>query len=164
VEPAAPQEAAVEAPLPLGEQIARLLETQADLVAQRQVYNSQQMLGVSATGTDVVNAREAVLTVAQALRSGDSQGVRHALANLGAPQISQINDHTLPFRYNAQVAGLFEGILLDTLSKGLAGDDARQGARAMVEQIFIDANELAERQHKAQLAYLSPGPHTNARK
>ena len=152
-------------PLPLGADMARILEEQVDIIVQRQSYHSQMLLGVSATGTDAVNARTAVFTVANALRNGAEGTVLYTLVNLGDPQIAQINDHTLPFNFNAQVAGLFEGILLDTISQAYKSDPARQReARAMLERIFVEANAQAEKQSKAMLAFLAPGPGPNARR
>jgi hypothetical protein len=163
--PAEPQSTGLAAPLPLGADMARIIEEQAEIIVQRQVYHSQMMLGVSAVGTDSVNARTAALTVANALRHGADGIVAYALVNLGDPQISQINDHTLPFNFNAQVAGLFEGILLDTISQAYKADPARRKeARDMLQRIFMEANAEAEKQSKAMLAFLAPGPHPNARK
>lgn len=152
------------APLPLNEDMARILEEQVDLIVQRQVYHSQMMVGVSALGNDPVSSRNAVLTVAKALRSKSSAGVEYALVNLGDPQIPQINDHTLPFKFNAQVAGLLEGLMIDAIRQVYRSDPARaEEARSALEAMFLEANEQAERQHKAQLAFLAPGPHPNAR-
>lgn len=151
--------------LPLNEDMARILEEQIDLIVQRQMYHSQMMVGVSALGSDSVSARNTVLTVAGALRQGSAEGVEYALVNLGDSQISQINDHTLPFKFNAQVAGLLEGLIIDTLAQAYRADPARaREARSTLEAMFLDANEEAEKQHKAQLAFLAPGPHPNARK
>ena len=145
--------------------MARIIEEQVDIIVQRQSYHSQMLLGVSATGTDTVNARTAVLTVANAVRNGAEGVVLYTLVNLGDPQIAQINDHTLPFNFNAQVAGLFEGILLDTISQAYKSDPKRrQEARMLLERIFVEANAQAERQHKAMLAFLAPGPGPNARR
>src|SRR3954452_20124808 len=160
-----PKSTDVAVPLPLGADMARIIEEQVETIVQRQSYHSQMMLGVSATGTDAVNARTAALTVANALRQGAEGTVLYALVNLGDPQIAQINDHTLPFNFNAQVAGLFEGILLDTISQAYKADPARQHeARMMLERLFIEANAEAEKQPKAMLACLAPGPGPNARK
>jgi hypothetical protein len=152
-------------PLPLSADMARIIEEQVDIIVQRQSYHSQLLLGVSATGTDAVNARTAVFTVANALRNGAEGAMLYTLVNLGDPQIAQINDHTLPFNFNAQVAGLFEGILLDTISQAYKSDPTRQReARVMLERIFVEANAQAERQPKALLAFLAPGPGPNARR
>src|SRR3954462_5029451 len=92
-----PKSTDVAVPLPLGADMARIIEEQVDTIVLRQSYHSQMMLGVSATGTDAVNARDAALTIARALRHGEDSTVQYALVNLGDPQISQINDHTVPF-------------------------------------------------------------------
>lgn len=160
-----PQGTELTAPLPLGADMARIIEEQVDIIVQRQSYHSQLMLGVSAYGTDAVNARTAALTVANALRHGSDGSVVYTLVNLGDPQIAQINDHTLPFNFNAQVAGLFEGILLDTVVQAYKADPARQReARLMLERLFTEANAEAEKLPKALLAFLAPGPGPNARK
>ena len=57
-------------PTDLMAQIAEIIEEQADLIAQKLVYTSQQMYGVSAVGVDFVNARNSALAMAKALRSG----------------------------------------------------------------------------------------------
>lgn len=153
------------APLPLGADMARIIEGQVDIIVQRQLYHSQMLLGVSATGTDAVTARNAALTVANALRNEAVGVVQFALVNLGDPQISQVNDHTLPYNYNSQVAGLFEGILLDTVSQAYKGDaDRQRESRVLLERIFMDANDQAGRQSKAMLAFLAPGPGPNTRR
>jgi hypothetical protein len=150
---------ALEAPLPLNADIARILEERADVVAQRLVYHSQMMLGVSAIGTDPVNARNATLAIANALRHDRRETVLFALSNLGDSQIAQVNDHTLPFNYNAQVAGLYEGILLDTITHAYNDNpDRRHEARMLLEKLFVEANEEALKGHKAQLPFLAPRP------
>ena len=137
-------------PLSLAEEMARIIEEQADVIAQKQLYHAQTMVGVSAVGTDVVNARNAALVIADALRTGDHTRVEHVLANLGDPQVSQVNDRTLPFRFNLQIAGLLEGIIIETISTAYAGDSARIGeARLMLEQVFQPANELLLAQPKS---------------
>lgn len=166
--PAAPAETGAEAaaaPLPLNEDMARVLEEQAEIIVQRQMYHSQMMVGVSALGNDPVSARNAVLTVANALRNRSNERVEYALINLGDAQLEQVNDQTLPWKFNAQVAGLLEGLLLDTFQQAYRGDAQKQReARGLLEGVFLAANEQAEKQHKAQLAFLAPGPHPNARK
>src|SRR5437879_1251068 len=87
-------------PLPLGADMARIIEEQVGIIVQRQMYHSQLMLGVSATGTDAVNARNAALTIANALRNEATGMAEYALVNLGDPQLAQVNDHTLPFNYS----------------------------------------------------------------
>ena len=58
-----------------------------------------------------------------------------------------------------------EGLLIDTLMQAYRDDPGKQReARSTLEVLFLEANERAERQHKAQLAFLSPGPGPNARK
>lgn len=152
-------------PMPLNEDMARILLEQAEVIVQRQMYHSQMLVGVSALGSDPVSARNAVLTVANALRNHNSENLEHALVNLGDPQLPQVNDHTLPWKFNAQVAGLMEGLIIDTLVQAYRDDPAKQReARSMLEGMFLDANERAEQQHKAQLAFLAPGPHPNARR
>jgi hypothetical protein len=155
----------VEVPVPLNEDIARVIESQADIIVQRMVYHTQMMLGVSAVGTDPVNAQVATMTVVRALRTGDSGKLLYTLVSLGDAQLAQVNDHTLPFKFNAQVAGLFEGILVDTVSQAYKADPARRReARAMLEDLFIQANEQMQKQPKAMLAFNAPGGHPNARK
>jgi hypothetical protein len=135
---AAPQTA----PLPLNEEMARIIEEQTDVIVQRQVYHTQLLFGVSGLGTDPVNARSSTLTIAGALRGNRPEVVKYTLANLGDPQMSQINDHTTPYDFNEQAAGLLEGILIDTVSDGLRDDPARQGeARMLLEELFVEANE-----------------------
>ena len=120
------------APLTINEDIANVLELQAEVIVQRQMYHSQMMVGVSALGTDAVSARNAVLTVATALRNKNSENLEHALANLGDPQLAQINDHTLPWKFNAQVAGLMEGLLIDTLMQAYREDpQAARGSQTL---------------------------------
>src|SRR5437867_3126494 len=113
-------------PVPLGEEIARIIEEQIEIIVQRQVYHTQLMFGVSGLGTDPVNARIAALTIARALRNDTPEIVHSTLANLGDAQISQINDHTTPYNFNPQVAGLLEGILVDTVSQQMKDDPARR--------------------------------------
>jgi hypothetical protein len=159
------QTTALEAPLPLNADMAKILEEKVDIIAQRLVYHSQMMVGVSAVGADPVSARNATLAIAEALRSEQPDRVIHALTNLGDPQVAQINDHTLPYRYNAQVAGLYEGLLLDTFAQAYHDNPERKSdSRAMLEKLFIEANEQAQGQPKQQLAFQAPGPSPNARK
>ena len=156
-EPAAPA-------LSLAEDIARVLEEQVDVIVQRQNYHSQLLLGVSGIGTDVVNARNSTLTMANALRNSRPDQVIFTLSNLGDAQRVQINDQSMPFKFNAQIAGLFEGIILDTVSSAFKADAARQAeARVMLETLFVEANEALEGQSKSALLFQAPGPHPNAR-
>jgi len=161
----AEQEAAPAAPpLPLNEDIARIIEEQVDVIVQKHGYHAQLFFGVSGIGSDPVNTRNSTLAIANALRSGNSQQIIYALTNLGDPQISQINDHTTPFRFNAQIAGILEGILIDAVAHAYSGDKARQrDSRMMLEQLFVEANEHAERQSKSMLLFQAPAPHPNAR-
>jgi hypothetical protein len=155
--PAAQQAPPESAPLPLGEDMARIIESQADVIAQQQVYHSQMLMGVSALGTDPVNARNAALVIANALRNNTVDRVVYALVNLGYPQVSQVNDRTLPYRLNPQVAGLFEGLLFDAMSRAYRDDPERlSDARSMLDDLFQRANEQANTQPKTALS--TPGP------
>ena len=148
----------------LGADIARILEEDAAVLAQQMVYHSQIMFGVGATGTDTVNAHNSVLIIANALRNGASGPAVHALANLGEAQISQVNDRTLPFKMGSQVAGLLEGLLLDSISRAYKDDTGKQReARALLEGIFQEANERAWATPKGLIAFQAPGPGPNAR-
>src|SRR4051794_21177353 len=82
-------------PFNLAEDIARILTEQADVLAQRLVYHTQTMFGVGATGVDVVNARNSVLVVANALRNRSENVAVSTLVGLGTAQNAQINDATL---------------------------------------------------------------------
>jgi hypothetical protein len=129
-------------PVPLAEDIARIIEEQAEVIAQRHVYHAQLLYGVGGVAADPANATGAALVIAQALRSGDHAALQHALINLGDPQIAQVNDKTMPYRYNAQIAGLFEGILLDTIKLAYRDDQARQEeALRLLSSLFLPANE-----------------------
>jgi hypothetical protein len=122
--------------------MASIIEGQADIIAQRLTYNSQMMYGVGAIGVDVVNARNAALVLANALRNHADMQAEQSLVNLGEPQVVQINDGTLPFKNNGQVAGLFEGLVLDTVSRAYADNQSRlNDARVMLNDIFQPANE-----------------------
>jgi hypothetical protein len=144
--------------------MARILREQADTIAQQMVYHSQLLTGVSAMGTDVVNARNTILTLADALDGGQyDEGVR-ALVRLGTAQTAQVNDRTLPFKLNAQVAGLLEGLVVDALSKAYASDrDRVREARALLEPLFQSANEKALMQPREMVLWQAPGPGPNAR-
>jgi hypothetical protein len=140
--------------LPLNEDMARIIEEQVDIITQRQVYHTQLLFGVSGIGTDPVSARSSTLTIARGLRNNTPEIVKSSLANLGDAQLSQINDHTTPFNFNQQVAGLLEGILLDTVYQQMRDDPARLGeARMLLEQLFVDANEEMEKQPHSPLAF-----------
>lgn len=129
-------------PASLAEGIAAILEREADTTAQRLVYHCQIMYGVGAVGVDPVNARNSVLVLANALRNGAGDQAEETLIGLGDPQFTQINDGTLPFKNNAQVAGLFEGLVMDAVSRAYADDPARvKEARSLLDGIFQPANE-----------------------
>ncbi len=146
-------------PLDIGADMARIMEEQVEVIVQRQVYHTQMMFGVSGLGTDPVNARNATLTIAGALRNKTPEIVLYTLVNLGDAQLSQINDQSIPFKFNVQVAGLLEGILIDTINQAYKGDPPRQHeARTMLEQMFIDANEQAETHPKSVLMFQAPAP------
>lgn len=162
--PAQGAETAIQQPESLNAQVARIFQEQVDIIAQRQMYHTQMMFGVSGIGTDPVSAQNAVLTIATALRTGSHEPAIHALVHLGDPQTAQINDHTTPFNFNPQVAGLLEGILIDTAARAFRDDPGRQReARLLLEQIFVEANEQMTMQPKSILAFQAPGPRPNAR-
>ncbi len=158
---AATEQAAVQAEHeggPLNEDMARLLEEQVGVIAQQMVYHSQMMYGVGGLGTDPVSARQATLEIAGALRSRTKTVGMYALVNLGDPQIAQANDRTMPFKFNSQVAGLFEGILLDTFSKAYRDDeDRREEARKLLMSIFLPANEELQ-SHEKVIPMMSQAP------
>lgn len=135
--------------LPLNEDMARIIEGQLGVIAQRLVYHSQMMYGVGGLGTDPVSARDATMAVANAIRyQTPAEGV-YALVNAGDAQIVQVNDRTMPFRFNSQVAGLLEGILADTVSFSYKGDKARQQeARTLLNTLFITANDQLQLESK----------------
>ena len=150
-------------PLDIKSQLAAIIADQADVIAQKLVYNTQLLYGVSAVAVDFVNARNSALVVANALRSGEMANAEQTLVDLGDSQIHQVNDHTLPFKNNSLVAGMLEGILLDTVAKGLGDDTARVAeAHDMLLSFFQAANERAGRQPLAMLAQW-PGGGPNAR-
>lgn len=161
-ETAVPEEGAP-APVDLKSHVAAMIEAHADVIAQKLVYNTQLLYGVSAMAVDFVNARNSALVIAKALRGGDMANAEQTLVDLGDSQIHQVNDHTLPFKNNSLVAGMLEGILLDTVSKGL-GEDRTRAAEAhdMLSSLFHAANERAGRQPLAMLAQW-PGGGPNAR-
>jgi hypothetical protein len=150
-------------PSNLAEDIAGILEREADILAQRLVYHSQTMYGVGAVGVDIVNAHNAVLVLANALRNHATDQAEYSLIGLAEPQLVQINDATLPFKNNAQIAGLFEGLVLDTISRAYADDaDRVREARLLLESIFQPANERMQRITRmlfpgADLKALGPG-------
>jgi hypothetical protein len=129
----------------LAEDIAGIIEREADILAQRLLYHSQTMYGVGAVGVDIVNARNAAMVLANALRNSADMQAEESLFGIGEPQVVQVNDATLPFKNNGQVAGLFEGLVLETLSRAYADNpDRLQQARALLEGIFQPANERME--------------------
>ena len=135
-QPAAP-------PLSLTADMARIIEEQADVIAQKQYYHSQLLLGVSALGTDVVNARQAALMIAHALRNSDEASATHTLVNLADPQFSQVNDRTLPYRFNSQMSGLLQGIIVAVISQEYRDDPTRASeARTMLSRLFARAEEV----------------------
>lgn len=151
-------------PMSLGADMARILEEDVDVLAQQMVYHSQMMFGVSAMGTDPVNARNSVMVIANALRNEASGHAIHALSKLGEPQITQVNDRTLPFRMGLQVAGLLEGLLADSISRAYKEDvDKQREARALLEAIFQEANERTLAPSNALMTAQAPGPGPNAR-
>ncbi len=149
---------AIETPqLPLEADMARIFQEQVDIIAQQMVYHAQMLTGVSALGTDPVSARLATLSIADALRTSTSAGAFHSLVNLGDAQIAQVNDRTMPFKFNSQVAGLLEGILVSTVSDTYKGDPARvRQARVVLQALFMPANE--ELQIRPKTIALSQAP------
>jgi hypothetical protein len=143
--PAAPAdtpEAPSPPPFDLAQDMASIIEGQADILAQRLSYHSQIMYGVGAVGVDIVNARNAALVLANALRNRADMQAEQSLVGMGDPQVVQVNDATLPFKNNGQVAGLFEGLVLDTVSRAYTDNPSRmQDARVMLNDIFQPANE-----------------------
>lgn len=150
-------------PFNLAEDIARILTEQADVLAQRLVYHTQTMFGVGATGVDVVNARNSVLVVAHALRNRSESGAVSTLVGLGTAQNAQINDATLPFQNNSQVAGLLEGLILDTAQQAYRDDPARlREARLLLDSYSQAANEHLQRQSRALTIHGAQGPGAGA--
>jgi hypothetical protein len=135
------------APLPfnLAEDMASLVEQNADILAQRLVYHCQIMFGVGAVAVDVVNARNLALVLANALRTRADIQAEQALVGIGEPEIVQINDGTLPFQNYGQVAGLFEGLVIDTVTRAYSDNPARiTDAVKLVNDIFQPANETMQ--------------------
>jgi hypothetical protein len=140
----APSEAPA-APFNVAEDVASLIESNADILAQRLAYHSQIMFGVGAVGVDVVNARNLALVLANAVRNRADVQAEQALIGVGEPQLVQINDGTLPFMNNVEVAGLFEGLVLDLVSRAYADNpDRLTEARRMLNEIFQPANETMQ--------------------
>ncbi len=163
-QPPAVEAQAAQALLPLGADMARIFEEQSDIISQRLVYNTQVLMGVSALGSDPVSARDTTLVVANALRNGNPDAIERTLVNLGDAQVAQINDKTSPLKLNSQLAGLLEGILLDTVSRAYSADPARlREARTMLDNLFLPANEVMQSQPRAMVEFQAPGPGPNAR-
>lgn len=136
-------------PLPLNEDIARIIEDQLGTIAQKLVYHCQMLFGVGGIGTDPVTARDGAYYVAQSLREGSLAPGVHALVNLGDAQIAQVNDRTFPFKFNAQAAGLLEGIIADTVAKAYSDDPARRkDAARLLNTIFLAANDRLQQELK----------------
>jgi hypothetical protein len=133
-------------PMDLKSQMASVIEEQADVIAQKLVYNSQLTYGVSAIGVDFVNARTSALVVANALRSGNMEAAEDTLANLGDSQVHQVNDQAIPYKNNSLVAGILEGILLDTVTRAVTDSAQRLEARKTLAALFESANARALRQ------------------
>lgn len=148
-EAAAEPEAEAVPPLPLNADMARIIEDQLGTIAQQMVYHSQLMLGVGGLGTDPVTARDGAFYVAQSLREQSLAPAIHALVNLGDSQIPQVNDRTFPYRYNAQAAGLLEGIIATAIKKAYSEDRARQKqALGLLNIIFFAANDRLQQELK----------------
>ena len=138
-----------DAPLPLNEDVARIIEDQLGTIAQKMVYHCQMLFGVGGIGTDPVTARDGAYYVARSLREGSLAPGMHALVNLGDPQIAQVNDRTFPFKFNAQAAGLLEGIIADTVAKAYSDDPARRkDASRLLNTIFLAANDRLQQELK----------------
>jgi hypothetical protein len=136
-------------PLPLNEDVARIIEEQLGHIAQKMVYHCQTMFGVGGIGTDPVTARDGAYYIAQAIREQSLAPGVHALVNLGDAQIAQVNDRTFPFKFNAQVAGLLEGIIMDAVSKAYSDNPARRKeANRLLNSIFLAANDQLQRELK----------------
>ena len=144
-------------PLSLAADMARIVEAQADVIAQKQLYHSQLLLGVSALGTDVVSAKQSALMIAHALRNSDMASATHTLVNLGDPQFSQVNDRTLPYRFNSQMSGLLQGIIMDEVAQAYR-DDSRKAneARIMLASLFEGAEETVMKLPKYPPRFQAP--------
>jgi hypothetical protein len=152
-------------PFSLADSLADILESNADTIAQRLYYHSQIMYGVGAIGIDTVNARNAVLVLANALRNNATSAAENAVAHAGTAQLAQVNDATLPLKNNAQIAGLLEGLVLDTVSRAYGDDIARTNeARKLLNSIFQPVNDELQYQSRAMVNFQAPGPSPNARK
>lgn len=141
----------------LAADVAGIIEREADTLAQRLVYHSQTMYGVGAVGVDVVSARNSALVFANALRNNATAQADHTLMNVGESQAVQINDGTLPFKNNVQVAGLLEGLIIDTVARAYAEDPATvRAARTMLDGLFQSANEKMQHQSRALVQLHGP--------
>lgn len=148
-----PSVEAAQAPFDLAVDIARIISEQADVIAQRLVYHTQLLNGVSAMSVDIVNARNSVVVFANALSTGSQQAAVQTLASTGTAQNAQINDMTLPFKNNSQVAGLLEGLILDAATQAYRDNPARQReARLLLDTYAQAANEHLQRQSGALVA------------
>lgn len=133
----------------LNEEVARIIEEQLGTIAQKLVYHCQLLFGVGGIGTDPVTARDGAYYIAQAVREQSLAPGVHALVNLGDAQIVQVNDRTFPYKFNAQAAGLLEGIIADTVAKAYSGDPARaKEAAGLLNSIFLAANDQLQRELK----------------
>ncbi len=150
-------EQAIAPPISLAADMARIVEDQADVIAQKQLYHSQLLLGVSALGTDIVSAKQSILMIAHALRNSDTASARHALVNLGDPQFSQVNDRTLPYRFNSQISGLLQGIIMDEIAQAYRDDPSKANeARVLLSSLFESANEAVVRLPKEPPRFQAP--------
>ena len=144
-------------PLSIGEDMARIIEEQADVIAQKQLYHSQLMLGVSALGTDILSAKQSTMMIAAALRSSNTQIATDALVNLGDAQFAQVNDRTLPYRFNSQISGLLQGIILDAISQAYRDNRGKlTEAQMMLSRLFDSANVEAMRLPKEPPRFQAP--------
>jgi hypothetical protein len=152
--------------LSLPADMARILREQSEMLAQQMVYHSQLLMGVSATGTDVVNAQGTILTLADQIErnfQNEKEAVR-ALVTLATPQLSQVNDRTLPYRLNPQIAGLLQGLVIDLFTKAYGSEpDRAREARTLLQPLFQTANEAAFMQPSVEKSLQAPGPGPNAR-
>ncbi len=142
-------DAQIEPVVPLNEEVAGIIEDRLGTIAQQLVYHTQMLFGVSGIGTDPVTARDGAFYIAQSLREQSLAAGVHALVNLGDAQIAQVNDRTFPFKFNAQVAGLLEGIIVDTVSKAYSDNPSRRkDATRLLNAIFHAANDQLQRELK----------------
>lgn len=147
---AAAADAGAQTPFDLAEDLAGIISGQADVLAQRLVYHCQTMFGVGAMSVDIVNAKNSVLVFANSLRNKSDKLAVGTLTRLGTGQNAQINDGTLPFKNNSQVAGLLEGLLLDAAMTAYRDDAGKQKeARLLLDSYSQAANEHLQRQSRA---------------